>query len=234
MILAAAQTIPFSHDTEANIQAHLRLIDSAAEKGVQLIVFPEMSLTGYERESAAELAFTENDTRLDAFKAKAIEHQMIIIAGAPIRINADLHIGSFVFSPDGTVSVYTKQFLHTGEELFFAPSFDHNPFIELENERISFAICADITNPLHPANAGEKATTLYVASIFYSPGGISEAYRQLSEYAKTYNMNVLMSNFGGPSYNSPSAGQSAFWNNSGALIAQLGNQTEDLLVMQTH
>ncbi len=233
MIIAAAQTQPISHNTVANLQAHYLLVELAARKNAQLIVFPEMSLTGYEREAAHELAFTENDTRLDELKALAALHKMIIIAGAPISINGQLHIGSFIVFPNNRMSIYTKQFLHTGEEIAFSPSSCFNPLIVLDGETISMAICADITNPLHPANAAKRKTTLYIASIFYSPNGIGEAYQQLSGYAATYNMNVLMANFGGPSYNgSASAGQSAFWNNKGQLLAKLDEQAEGLLVME--
>jgi predicted amidohydrolase len=233
MIIAAAQTKPFDNNTEQNIQEHFRLIELAAKKEVQLIVFPEMSLTGYQRELADELAFSENDLRLDAFKEKAVFNKMIIVAGAPIKINSQLHIGSFIFLPDNTVSIYTKQFLHQGEEYFFSPNFNCNPTIELDNEVISLAICADIANPIHPQNAYKNKTTLYLASIFYTPNGIAEAYQQLSDYARKYSMKILMANYGGPSYQYESAGQSAFWNNNGELTCKIEKQTEELLVVQT-
>lgn len=232
MIIAAAQTKP-SKNTAENIQDHLRLIELAAKENVQLIIFPEMSLTGYERELADELSFSINDLRLEILKEKAVSHQIIIVAGAPIKVNSQLHIGSFIFMPDKTVSIYTKQFLHQGEELFFSPNFDYNPIIEMEDELISFAICADITNPAHPQNAYKNKTTLYLASIFYTPNGIDEGHQQLSGYAKKYSMKILMANYGGPSYKYEAGGKSAFWNNGGALKNQIENQTDELLIVVT-
>ncbi|MBJ7429308.1 MAG: carbon-nitrogen hydrolase family protein, partial [Bacteroidia bacterium] len=223
MKIAAAQIKPIENNTKENIKNHLRMIDEAAQQQVQLIVFPELSLTGYERELASELAFLEHDERLKVFLAKAKAHQMLIIAGAPIKINEQLFIGAFVFLPDGTQIIYTKQFLHGEEEKYFAPSFNYNPLIEFENEKISLAICADISNIQHPMNASKKQTTLYIASIFYTPNGIAEAYTQLSNYAKNYSMNILMANYCGASYNMAAAGQSACWNKEGKLIQQLNN-----------
>ncbi|MDR3681969.1 MAG: carbon-nitrogen hydrolase family protein [Flavipsychrobacter sp.] len=230
MIIAAAQTKPHNGNIEANINDHLRFIEIAALHGVQLIVFPEMSLTGYERERALECYFTPDDTRLNVLKEPAVLHNMVIIAGAPIKIGQQLHVGSFIFSPDNTVSIYTKQFLHPGEEVAFSPNVNFNPVIQLSVETISLAICADIVNPLHPGNAAKKETSLYVASLFYTQGGISEAYQQLSEYAQMYSMNILMANYTGTSYNLQSAGQSAFWNSNGTLVGKIDEDSGMLVV----
>jgi predicted amidohydrolase len=234
MILAAAQTKPKRADIDANLLDHYRLIELASANGAQLIVFPELSITGYEREDAARLAFTENDSRLDHLKKLATENKITIIAGAPIRINSNLFLGEFCIAPNDAVSLYTKQFLHTGEEVYYQPSFDYNPMIEIENERISCAICADIDNPLHPENASKKDSSTYIASIFFSPNGIPQAHQSLQNYASQYQMNVLMANFGGESYGSPSGGRSAFWNNKGELIAQMEDSGSGLLLVEKH
>jgi predicted amidohydrolase len=232
MIVAAAQTKPERGDINANLLDHYRLIELASDNGAQLIVFPEMSITGYERENADQLAFSADDSRLDHLRKLAVENQISIIAGAPIKIDSELFIGQFVISPDDSVSIYTKQFLHPGEEVYYKSSFDYNPIIEIENERISFAICADIDNPLHPENACKNKTTTYIASIFFSPNGIQQAHDSLRNYAKKHNMNVLMSNFGGDSWGSPSGGRSAFWNNNGELIAQMEDSNSGLLIVE--
>ncbi|MNT03543.1 hypothetical protein D3C72_1380860 [compost metagenome] len=41
-----------------------------------------------------------------------------------------------------------------------------------------------------------------------------------------------MANFGGESYGSPSGGRSAFWNNKGELIAQMGDSDSGLLLVE--
>ncbi|MBK8905898.1 MAG: hypothetical protein IPM53_32265 [Anaerolineaceae bacterium] len=42
-----AQITPKLGDLEANLERHLQAIEEAAESGVELLVFPELSLTGY-------------------------------------------------------------------------------------------------------------------------------------------------------------------------------------------
>jgi predicted amidohydrolase len=232
MILAAAQTKPKRGDIEANLLDHYRLIELAVQNKAQLIAFPEMSLTGYERENADQLIFKKNDSRLDHLKKLAVENNIVIIAGAPIQIDSEMFIGEFVISPDNSVEIYTKQFLHEGEDEFFQSSFNYNPMITIENQKISFAICADIDNQLHPENACKRETDIYIASIFFSPNGIPNAYRDLQNYAQKHKMNVLMSNFSGESWGYPSAGQSAFWNNKGGLIAQMNDSDSGLLLIE--
>ncbi len=232
MILASAQTNPKRGDIEGNLQDHYRLIEMAGERGADLIVFPEMSITGYEREMGDMLAFTPDDSRLGKLAKLAVDSKIVIIAGAPIRIAAELFIGSFIFQPDDSISIYTKQFLHLGEEDFYAPSFDFNPVISLENERISFAICADIDHPKHPENAGKADCSIYTASLFFSPNGIPSAHRLLSSYAKKYSMNVLMSNFSGESWGQASGGRSGFWDKNGVLIAEMDDYQSGILVVE--
>ncbi|OXB11506.1 carbon-nitrogen hydrolase family protein [Flavobacterium plurextorum] len=232
MILAAAQTKPTRGNIETNLLDHYSLIELAVQNKAQLIAFPEMSITGYERENAKELALKKEDSRLNHLKKLAFENNITIIAGAPIEIESKLFIGEFVISPDNSVSIYTKQFLHEGEDEFFQPSFDYNPMLEIEKQKISFAICADIDNPLHPENAKKKETDIYIASIFFSPNGIPNAYRDLQNYAEKHKMNVLMSNFSGESWGSPSAGQSAFWNSKGELVGQMNESDSGLLIVE--
>lgn len=232
MILAAAQTKPTRGDIDANLLDHYRLIELAAQNGAQLISFPEMSITGYERENASQLSFKKDDSRLEHLKKLAADNNIVIIAGAPIQIESEMFIGEFIISPDNSVQIYTKQFLHEGEDDFFQSSFDYNPMIDIENKKISFAICADIDNLLHPENACKRETDIYIASIFFSPNGILNAYRDLQNYAQKHKMNVLMSNFSGESWGSPSAGQSAFWNNKGELIGQMNDSDSGLLLVE--
>ncbi|WP_433764435.1 carbon-nitrogen hydrolase family protein [Flavobacterium ginsenosidimutans] len=160
MILAAAQTKPKRGDISANLLNHYYLIELAAQNGANLIAFPELSITGYERKNAEALVFTEDDYRIDHLKELSVRNNMVIIAGAPILIDSKMFIGEFIIAPDDSVSIYTKQFLHEGEDDFFQSSLDHNPMITIEDQNISFAICADIDNPLHPENAKKRNTDI--------------------------------------------------------------------------
>ena len=56
--IAAAQTIPVKGNIAENIKRHEKLIKYAAEKEVDILLFPELSLTGYEMELASDLSMS--------------------------------------------------------------------------------------------------------------------------------------------------------------------------------
>lgn len=232
MKIASAQTSPKRGDIESNLKDHYDLIEKAAENQVNLIAFPEMSITGYERDKASSMAFSESDLRLNTLRQMSVDNKMFIIVGAPILIKNNLFIGSFIIKPDSSISIYTKQYLHSGEEEFFQSSFDFNPMVEYENEKISFAICADIDNPLHAESAGKRNTTIYVSSIFFSPNGIPNAYNSLSDYSKKFGINILMANYTGQSWGCDSGGKSGFWDKKGNLIANMNSSDSGLLIIE--
>jgi len=109
--IAVAQTIPMRGDVNANLEQHVRLVHVAAEEQAEVLVFPELSLTGYELDLANDLAFSESDPRLASLVEMASSFSMTLIVGAPVRIRSRLHIGAFIISPDRTVGLYTKHHL---------------------------------------------------------------------------------------------------------------------------
>lgn len=107
--MAGAQTVPIRGDVDANLSHHAELVRAAADLHVQILVFPELSLTGYEPALARELAFAEDDPRLAPVIALACEHRMTLVVGAPVRLGTRLHIGAFVIYPNGEVDLYTTR-----------------------------------------------------------------------------------------------------------------------------
>jgi predicted amidohydrolase len=204
--IAAAQTIPVKGDVQKNIEAHEKLIIKAASKNADLIVFPELSLTGYEPAISRDLSFTVFDDRIQSIFSLSEKHGMMVIAGAPIRIETNLYIGSFIVFPDNTASIYLKHHLHPGEEKFFQPGF-FIPKIQIGSEKASLAICADICNKDHAKEAAESKSTLYLASVFISPERYKKETGLLQSYARKYKMAILMSNYGGESGGREAAGK---------------------------
>lgn len=232
MKIAAAQIQSCPGAIDFNLSEHLRCAKQAAHLGVELIVFPEMSLTGYVKPEAAELAFVPNDARLQALQDVAQQQNIIMIAGAPIRQNNQLYIGSFVLFPDRPSSFYTKRFVHHSEDLYFQSSFDYNPIIELHGQKMGLAICADINHPEHPQAIKDLDCTFYLPSIFDTVEAVKKAHRLLPQYARTHRMNVLMSNFYGNAGELTAGGRSAFWDQEGNLLQELSPDKGGLLVVE--
>ncbi|MEL7534733.1 MAG: nitrilase-related carbon-nitrogen hydrolase, partial [Bacteroidota bacterium] len=130
------------------------------------------------------------------------------------------------------LQIYTKQYLHQGEEDFYDASFAYNPILSLKGESIALAICADIDNPAHPAKAQANGVSLYVASIFFSEGGIAGGQQMLAQYAQQHQFSVLMANYCGEHWHSPAGGKSGFWDENGHLVASLAAKHPGLIIVE--
>src|SRR5688572_24671416 len=176
--IAVAQTIPVRGDVEANVAQHLRLVQVAAEERAQVLVFPELSLTGYELDMARELAFDTGDPRLAPLVEAATSHSMTLIVGAPVRAGARLHIGALVVSGDGGIVLYTKHHLGVfsqtascdgtvppAEATVFQPGTE-NPLVTFDGNTAAIAVCADTGRAAHAQAAADRGAHIYLASMF--------------------------------------------------------------------
>jgi predicted amidohydrolase len=231
--LAVAQTIPVRGDVQANIEHHLRLIRIAAEDRAQVVVFPELSLTGYELDLGAHLAFSPDDARLEPLIEAAAAFSMTLIVGAPARLESRLHIGALILHPSGAVEVYTKHHLGAfsssaecdgivppAEATWFRPG-DRNPPARFGESSGAVAICADTGRPSHPAAAAARGATSYLASMFMIPSEFEREAANLRSTAQRYGMTVAFANYGGPSGGLASAGRSTIWSGRGEVLVQL-------------
>nr|WP_321406949.1 carbon-nitrogen hydrolase family protein [uncultured Carboxylicivirga sp.] len=231
MIIASAQTSPVQGDINLNLDNHLELIKLAAQNNAQLILFPELSLTSYVREEAKSLSISIYDEVINQLRQYAMTYNISIVAGAPINSESGLHIGSFIITPEGGVDIYTKQYLHEGEDLFYQSSFKYNPVLYLGDYKSQFAICADLENPDHIKAATENKTKLYLASIFYTTQSMDNLHKKMASYSNEHQINILISNFTGVSYGFPAGGRSAFWNDMGVKVAELDSERSGILLI---
>lgn len=231
MKLALAQTQPKLTIAE-NIEDHYLMAEIAGTHGANLLLFPEMSLTSYQRAAAGEMAFSEEDQRLKKLKRIADNFNLIIIVGAPIRLENSLFIGAFVIYPGYRHSIYTKQFLHQGEEHYFVASNVYNPIFSIDEEVCSVAICADINHDAHFENAQNAGTTIYAASIFFTPGGIAGAHERMKHFSKKHGMAMMLSNYCGSALGMEAGGRSAFWDHSGKLVGEMVTDRPGMLIVE--
>jgi len=107
--IATAQIASVRGDIDGNIAAHAAAMAAAAKQGVSVLVFPELSLTGYEPDLAAELAITAADSRLVPLLALARQHQIEVIVGAPLRNGtAKPALGAILITASGATRTYRK------------------------------------------------------------------------------------------------------------------------------
>lgn len=231
MKICVAQTRPIKGDIQSNIDNHKKLIDLAVSDGADVIIFPELSLTGYEPELAEELAAHQDDSRFDDFQEMSDAKQITIGVGMPTK-NAPLPcISMLLFQPHKARQTYSKRYLHSDEEPFFVGGQNSAGLIDDRN--IALAICYELSVPQHAENAFHSGAEIYVASVAKTADGVNKAVERLSDIASKYSMTVLMSNCVGRCDDFESAGRTSIWNNNGLLVAQLDDTSEGVVVINT-
>lgn len=227
--IAAAQSHSLKGDIKANVDLHMALIQIAVTQDVDIIVFPELSLTGYEPEVAKDLTLEIGDPRIAPLLKMSRENGMTIVAGAPVEYpdNKPL-IGSMILGPDRS-SYYIKNYLHPGEEKFFSQGRREPCVLKIKDEAVAMAICADVDHLSHPYDAAEKGATIYAAGVLMM-GGYDEAAKTLQSYAGNYGMAVLMANHSAPTGGYVPAGKSGIWDDKGDLVAQTDESGDSVVI----
>lgn len=232
MKIAAAQINPIKGDILKNIEKHKIIIKEAATENVDMIIFPELSITGYEPELAAKLSIDYEDQVLDVFQKMADDHTMSIVTGMPTKSGDRLFISSIIFEPGKKRGVYSKRHLFPTEINIFS-SGESFCQLELLQNKISLAICYDLSDPAHSQEAYHTGSTIYTASVLNSVNGIDDDIIKLSSITEKFHMHVLMANFVGESGGYKCAGKSSIWSKTGSLLGQLNGEDEGILILDT-
>jgi predicted amidohydrolase len=232
MKICVAQTRPIAGDIQRNIENHKKLIAHAISDGAGIIIFPELSITGYEPTLAKELATDKNDSRFDDFQKMSDTHQIIIGVGMPTHNHPGVCISMIVFQPNKERQCYSKKYLHADEEPFFV-SGENLTSIVVDNTRMAFAICYELSVPDHSEAAFKSGAQFYIASVAKSISGVEKAITGLSDIAVKYSMTVLMSNCVWHCDDFDCGGKTSIWNSDGLLAGQLDAAQEGILIIDT-
>jgi predicted amidohydrolase len=232
MKIAVAQTRPVRGNIQRNIEHHIRLVELAAENGAEIIIFPELSVTGYEPSRAKQLATDEGDSRFAVFQQLSDKNEIYIGVGVPTTSEDGIHISLVLFQPDQPPRVNSKMYLHADENPFFIPG-SNLPELIINNTHIALAICYEISIPEHAEIAYSNGAQIYIASVAKTVKGVEKALHRLSDIARKYGMTVFMSNSVGMCEDGECGGQSSVWDDTGVLLGELNELGEGVLMLDT-
>ena len=127
----------------ANAKQCLELVEKAYEKQVQVICFPELSITGY---SCGDLFLSRQlidraEQTLEWLLQRTAKMDIIIIAGMPLRVSSSLLNGAVVLHKGCIIASVAKTFLceESGERHWFADASDiEDGTIELCGRSVPF------------------------------------------------------------------------------------------------
>ncbi|MCL2135212.1 MAG: carbon-nitrogen hydrolase family protein [Candidatus Bathyarchaeota archaeon] len=154
IIKIALAQINSKQDKQVNLQKYEELTLKAKNQGADLIIFPEMSLTGYIiKDQIYELAEYVPGVSVEKIEKIAKKTGVNIIFGLPemsSNAKATLYNTAVFVSPEGYMGKYHKMYLPTHsvfeEKRYFRPGYQ--PFVLDTNiGKIGLTICYDIYFP---------------------------------------------------------------------------------------
>lgn len=228
--IGLAQFAPTKGHIADNLTQHISLIETAANKRVDLLVFPELSLTGYEPELASKLSMTLESEPILLLDSLAKKHSMTILVGAPFNTGYDQpELSLIILSPENDPQHYSKIHLHGIEKQFFKAG-THHAILTINSFKIGLAICADTTHPEHLQHLADNGIDFYLASILISEQGYAADAAMFASYAQQHNVTTGFANYIGESGPYSCAGKSSLWNKKGEIISQCGCDAPELLI----
>lgn len=152
--IALAQISCQQANKAENLTKIKKTVVRAKKQGAELVVFPELSLTGYVvRDEIYELAERIPGPSTKTMEEVTKKNQIHLIFGMPEISNkteATLHNSAVLMGPDGFIGKYHKMYLPTHsifeEKRYFRPGYQTAVF-DTELGKLGFIICYDIYFP---------------------------------------------------------------------------------------
>lgn len=228
-----------SEKLESNIAQSIHFMEKASANGVELLCFPEMSLTGYIPELLSR-------PDLNTVVGEALQHikEKCNILNIGVIIGYGYQKGGFLFNragiilPGASMFTYDKIHLTETEKKYFHPGTESLVF-PFRGTRLGVIICRDQNYPLLTKKLKEQgASYIFILSAhYYDP---KEARWKLEKNraipvtrAVENKIHVLMANTVGTHIGMISLGNSLIADPDGAVVVSAGEHEEGLLMLST-
>lgn len=229
MKIALAQIKSHTGVIDKNLKNHIFFLETAIAEKVDLIVFPELSLTNYEPTLAKALAISLDDSLFDSLQELSDQNGIVIGIGLPLKKDVGIGIGTLFLQPMKARKSYLKQELHPDEKPYFCKG-DSQIILNVGNQRIAPAICFESLLESHIIQAHDMGADIYLTSVAKSQKGLEKAFEHYPKMAIKYSMSILMVNTIGNCDDFIAAGQSAVWNHIGELLGTLEREKQGLII----
>lgn len=213
--VAVAQPMTMAGDVPLNVARHAAAVRSA---GARLVVFPELSLTGYDLDAAAIDPGSEVLAPLIDACASA---GAVALAGAPVDVDGHDHIATLAVSASGIAVAYRKMSLG-GDEMERFAAGSTPALVEVDGWHIGLGICKDTRMEAHLGATLGQGIDLYVAGLVHHDHEHHELEERAVRIARRGGVPVAFASAAGdvgPAYPS-AAGGSGIWSSSGAVLVR--------------
>lgn len=143
--IAGCQFEPVIGDVEQNITT-LREIAVSLPESVELAVFPELCVSGYDLDAAVTTAASVPGPITERLEQIAASTDVTLVVGLAEQTDGGVYNDLVTVSPTGTVQKYRKQFLWGAEDTAFTTG-DGATVVETSVGTVGFLLCYDLNFP---------------------------------------------------------------------------------------
>ncbi|MBP5750590.1 MAG: hydratase [Firmicutes bacterium] len=234
---AVVQMEPIVGETEKNLAKCLAYANEAADNGAQLIVLPELCVSGYvfaNREEAFALSEpVPEGPASQAFLKLAMERKVYLYAGLNENCGDRLYNTAMLFGPDGVVGKYRKLQIWDDEYLWFEPGDLGLPVFHTPIGRIGMLVCNDCWYQELYRILAMQGADIIIAGVDgparpHAPFDMNTfvVFHAMAA-ANCSNVYVAVAVRTGIERNEEFAGRSVIVDNTGAIIAGPASKTEE-------
>jgi NAD+ synthase (glutamine-hydrolysing) len=235
--IALAQIDTTVGDIQGNAQLVREHIERARDEGAQLVVFPELALTGYPPEDLLLKPHFVDAAGAALDELAADVEDIVALVGFPERRD-DVYNACGVLADGRVQAIYRKMFLPNygvfDEQRYFQAGTEPS-LIELNGVAIGLTICEDIWEPGPPATSEALAGAQVIVNLSASPyhaGKPLEREQMLVQRARDNLATVAFCNQVGGQDELVFDGHSVVIDPTGEIVAR-GPQFEESLIVAT-
>jgi 5-aminopentanamidase len=226
-----AQAKPKLLDKKSNLEKMERFMQNAQKQGVDLVLFPELFLTGYfTREHTNEMAEELDGPSIQKIREMAKKYNLFVVFGFPEKKEGRLFNSACFIDCHGEIlGTYQKVHLWDEESKYFEPGTSFNVW-ETSIGKIGIMICYDTEFP-------ESARTLALkgAEIILAPTANMSPFEHVQQLfiqtrAAENQIFVATTNQIGLEESTLFFGESAAADPYGQLLAKGGDQEQGIVI----
>lgn len=220
LTVAVAQPPCVALDVAANAVAHAAAVRAARSR---IVVFPELSLTGYELDAPLVAA---SDERLAPLVEACAATRTIALAGAPVD---GPHIAMLRIDGDGVSVAYRKQHPGADESARFAPGPCPEVLV-VDGWRLGLAICRDTGVAGHADATAALGIDGYLAGLTDHPADDAQQSERARRISTGHGIWVAFASFAGPTGSGypATAGRSGIWAPDGSQVVRAGRNPGEI------
>src|SRR5262249_29449975 len=252
MKVALAQIDTTVGSFEANAARMLECAKEAADKGAQLVLFPELALCGYPPKDLLELGEFVDRCRaaLEELSTNRVFDHVPALVGFPERhrgAGAGLYNSVALLRGGRVETIVRKSLLPTydvfDEARYFDPSPESGPLIEVDGAQLGVSICEALWNdkqfleqppylrdPIPGLVAEGAQANVHVSASPYAVGKPQVRRQMLSAAARRHGLPIAMCNLVGGNDSLVFDGRSLLMHAGGEMQREAAAFREDLLV----